>query len=180
MTNFEPEIFATDEKLQSINTLIGSLLEKQTKLFALQSQIKEISKEIMNIEENKLPEALDAVGYTSGDKIILKGVEVSLKTDLQMSISAEKKPFVLSWLKEKGHSEIIKNQINVDLPKGKNLEEVEEIKSTLKELGLSFVQIEDVNTGTVKSLVKSLLSESEEVPVEDMGGRIYTRATIKL
>jgi hypothetical protein len=182
--DFSKDILPNDTDLSSVSTLTKRVLEKRDIICDLEMKLKAEKEELRELEEKLLPDALYAVGYGENSKIQIDGVQVSLKTDIQMSVSGENSRYripTISWLRETGHDDIIKNQLQIDLPKGTiDSEGLDKLKSYLQNMGFSYTQFENFHTATAKALFRSLLEQGEDIPLDQMGARLFTKANVKL
>lgn len=179
-----PEIVPTDEALGTINKITIKLLIARETVAELTTKLKEAKDNLRNIEEMELPEAMSVVGFSEGDKISVQGVELGLKNVMQMSMSGENSKYrepVVAWLRETQNDGLIKNQFKIDLPKGQiDSDGLSSLKKFLKDMGFAYTQYEDVNTSSVKALMRSMVDEGKNVPVEKLGARVFVKATVKL
>lgn len=180
--DFTKDILPKDESLQTISILVKRALAQKDTVLELEEALSEAKKQLRETEEKTLPDALIAVGYNVDSVIKVDGVKVSLKTDIQMSVSNENSKYripVLDWLRQTNNDQIIKNQFQIEIPKNFD-KDLTEIKEQLQELGLSYVQYESFNTTSAKAIIRTEILNDVDVPCADLGVRVVQKAIIKL
>lgn len=181
MIDYESEATLDAAPDSSQLKIISDLAAKQVRLemeaTQLESQLKAKQKELRQVQEVDLPDAMAAAGckaYTTQD-----GRGISIKEDISASLSEGKKPAAIAWLKENGHGDIVKEKVSLDLGKGEE-SLAREIAASIQE---SFNRVPvvstDVNTATLKSLIRELRARGEDVPMETLGAYEWKKAVIK-
>lgn len=171
------EVEVSQEDLQSIGNLATQQMKLEAELDELEENVKAKKKELFRVQQNLLPEALQAAGMV--EFRMQNGARVKLKSDMSVSVPAAKKGDVCDWLREEGYGAIIKNELTVAIDKGKD-NSVAEMIAHVEELGFEYSRSENFATGTLKSLLKEQLEEGDlNKPLEFFGAYPWTKAEIK-
>ena len=104
--------------------------------------------------------------------------KISKSEKYYASISKDRKPRVIQWLRENKHSGLIRNEIVADVGKGKDAV-AEEIMTYIKNAGLEVIREENIHTGSFKALVKEDIEKGKDVPLEELGVNRVVEANIK-
>ena len=168
----------TDDQLETISALAHKQIKLQLAFERAEDAYKQAKKDLANIQEKELPEAMLAVGM---EKFQLKtGEMISVKETLYASLSQANRPNAIKWLMDNDHGSIVKEIVNVTFEKGEH-EYVEKLVEVLEKHGFNTYNVdENVNTATVKSLIKELLGQGVEVPLELFGAYFARKAVVKL
>ncbi|MFT6841376.1 MAG: hypothetical protein ACJASR_000136 [Psychroserpens sp.] len=176
--------------------------ELSDKLCLKINEIENLTDELKRAEKARsamqydLAEILDTSGYTIGSKIALKnGRTIELKEFFTASIPSitsinkckdpikreeliDKKAQCLSWLDSQNLSNIIKNNIIANLPRG-DAKLADEISQILEEREISFLREEAVNAMTLKATLKEHLSHGKNIPFDTFSVVTGTELKIK-
>ena len=179
----EPTQEASAESLKALMALAEKQLEIEDKLQKNGDERKELNADLEKIcggwrNEGTLPTMLEAIGMKSFK--LEDGREVTLKKELKapsMAATSEKREIVLKWLRDKGHSDIIKG--NVTSPFSPGEKKLEALKKAIQEIGMQFDEFETVAPGTLVSLLEELIEAAEEVPMNELGVFEFKRTKIK-
>jgi hypothetical protein len=109
---------------------------------------------------------------------LLDGRGVTIKEDISASLAGDKKDGAIAWLKEHGYSDLV----SVDVEVGFGAGDEEKARALAQELigkGIIPKLAQSVNTGTLKSLIRELLEQGAEVPLETLGAYRWRKAVIK-
>jgi len=168
---------ASSEQLQDIGFLADKAISIKEEMTALEEMLKKLGEQYRQITEKDLPEAMDAVNHAEFKT--KDGRKVTVKDDVQASISKDNRPAAHTWLREHNHEELIKNQITV--PLGKGLDNVAtEIISELKErYGIEASREESVHASTLKAFCREQLAAGVELPAGLLGLYVRRVAVIK-
>ena len=175
--DYEEDTAVSNETLSEISQLAHKQVEAQRTYDALVIETKKAKQELWGIQERDLPEAMLAAGMTAFT--IDSGESITVKEDLMASISQKNKPAAVAWLIGNGHGSLVKEDVVVPFEKG-DTEAVHILSKLLEANGVSnYNVIEAVHTGSVKSLIKELLAEGKDVPLELFGGHFVKKAIVK-
>lgn len=171
--------FADAAEVQSVeipSATLAPLLQLVSKLQTAQTQVAQAdvllkaAKETERVlREETLPDALSAAGLTS--LTLSDGTKVSVEPFLHCSLAGAVKPKAIAWLVKSDNAGLIKNEVKVVFPKGKE-KEAQQLMQRLAKAGYTPEQVQDVNTTSFKALVRELLADGQPVPLADVG--VYT------
>lgn len=178
MIDYESETQSgpNQDQLAVISGLAQQQLKLERDLAKLEQEMKDKAKALRKIQEQDLPDAMLAAGckgYT-----LSTGEGITIKEDISASLSEGKKGPAIAWLKEHGFGDIVSDDVAVSFGKGKE-DEARETVDLLKAHGLIPVLKTNVNTATLKSLIRELLEKGEEVDLELLGAYQWRKAIIK-
>lgn len=168
----------TTSALEQVSTLAGMYLTRKATVEKIEEQLKAAKRELEEVEMFLLPEAMEqanVVSFTTPDDI-----QVSIKEDLNMSIKAGNKALAISWLRNHGKGDLVKNKVAVEFGKGQDAQAVE-LANMLRQQGYEYTQNEDVHTSSVKAVIRKVLEDgAEDVPLEVFGATQYKKAIVKI
>ena len=185
----------TNEIPKQIQDLADKVCLKLNEIEGLEEALKNANKAKYAMEM-ELSEILDISGYTVGSSIALKnGRTIKLKEFFSSSIPAqstidkckdpikqeellEKKQQCLKWLDQNNLSEIIKNNIIANLPRG-DQDLAKEISSLLLEKGVAHIREENVHPQTLTATLKEQLRDGVNIPFELFSVQTGTKLEIK-
>lgn len=160
--------------------LISDLAARQVRLTRQAAEqeaaLKETQRQLRKVQEQDLPDAMTAAGckaFTTAE-----GYGITIKEDISASLAEGKKAAAIDWLRENGYGDIVSDDVAVSFGKGKE-EEALALVERLAEEGLIPVRKTNVNTATLKSLIRELLAQGEDVPLETLGAYQWKKAIIK-
>ena len=176
--DFENEVPApSDEQLGLIAKLARRQVEYEEQVAIADEAFKKAKANLRRIQEKELPAAMEAIGMESFT--LKSGETISVKEKLYASISKKDKPAAIRWLMEHEHGSLVKEDVIVSFEKGDN-ESVRVLQKLLEVNGITnFTVDENVNTASVKAMIKELLSEGMEVPLELFGAYFHRTAEVK-
>src|SRR5271156_4556309 len=108
----------TTSQLSTISTWATKALELQAEIEVIEAHLKHLNKELAQIEEVDLPNALMAAG--SSDFTTTNGGTIKLKDVIQGGLSKndEQRKFTMDWVEDNGGKENIKDHFEIDFTKG--------------------------------------------------------------
>jgi hypothetical protein len=175
------------ESDDTINTQIEDLANELSNLADQKADLEkslEETKKLIARKENSLIDVLYQEGVEIGSKMVFKnGKTLHIKEYFSANIPSntsinktkdlekreellERKQGCLQWLNDNNLGDIIKNEIKISFDKGE-FEKSKKIVENLEEEGLSFVEDENVHSGTLKSALKEQSGKGVDVP-EDL------------
>jgi hypothetical protein len=168
----------TEEGLSRVSSLALQQIEKQKHIENLEGQLKMAKKDLAEIQENELPAAIAEYNlkeFTLGD-----GTQISVKRFYNVSIpkDEEKRQRCFDWLNENGFGDLIKNNVSVNFPKGKEQEAFNFIQE-LDGRNLAPSNKKWVEPMTLKAFAKDQIERGNPFPSDTFGLFIGERATIK-
>jgi len=162
--------------LSRLKDLVVQLQAAQAKVDELTQSLHEAEQSLRYLSDNVLPEFMDEVGLQGGLKV--EGGTLELEDMLTVSVPAERREEVALWLKEIDQESVMKTLVTVVFGKGKE-REAEELRTSLEQQALLATKKIDINTSTLKSIVRRRLEEGKSVPMDTVGAHLVRRARVK-
>ena len=167
----------SDEQLSGISALAEEQLRLEERLKEAEALVQDISKELRNISQVKLPEAMQALGLSAF--ALSDGSSITVKDEVFASIKEKDRPAAHQWLREMGFNDIIKNEVIVSFGRGDD-DRASELGSILAANAYdNWKQKEAVHTGTLKAFIKEQLSLGNNIPLSLFSAFLYQRSIIK-
>jgi len=161
-----------DQQLKAVADMAQKLEHVRKEEEQKQAELKEIQERERQLSQVDIPEKLEEIGmeeFTLSD-----GSKVSVKDEVKLSIpkAPEKRQSAFRFLRDAGLGSLIKEKVEVS----ENAEQAEEV---LKQAGVDYKVNEDAHTGAVKSALKELEAEGQDVPWSDLGGYKYKQTKVE-
>lgn len=164
--------------LARVSVLGEQLIAKQTELAEAEEKVKELKDIVTRIEREDLPALMAEVGLQ--EVRLMSGQLISIKEEVNASISAANRSAAHAWLLANGFGGIIKTGVTVIFGKGEH-EDAEKIASELQnryndhEVDLD----ESVHPSTLKAFVKERMKAGDSLPLDLFGVYVYSKAVVK-
>lgn len=178
MIDYEAETGSAPDntQLKLISELVAQQLDIEAAIAALDASLKEQNRRLRKVQESDLPQAMLAAGckaYTTAD-----GHSVTIKEDISASLAEGKKGPAIAWLRENGHGDLVSEEVYVAFGRGQE-EEADQVASLIAQEGYTPTRRTNVNTATLKSLIRELRANGTDVPLETLGAYEWQKAIIK-
>lgn len=174
------EVAPSDQGKASVARLAARSAQLANELAVLEQAVKDKKKELQRIDEQDLPEAMDAIGMS--EFTLTDGTKISVKTFYTANITAENKPEAFKWLDDNGHGGIIKTQVNVAFGRG-DLEVAKAFMDFTRTFEGSVIEPEldqSVFWSTLRKFVEEQITAGNEDLDRDLFGvYIGRKATVK-
>src|SRR5210317_1314299 len=140
------------------------------KLRSIQQQIKNLEDQVKDLKEDEkyfscmvIPKLMDDMNLSS---LKLKdGSELSVKKIFSASVKADKKAEAITWLRDQGLGDIVKNNVIVSFGQGEDNKAVD-YASLARSNGYEPIQEEKVHPSTLKVVMKEWKDKGHEIPEE--------------
>lgn len=177
MINYEDDdLTVTREQLAPLARLVQHLREQQQVVETLEEQLKGAKRELRKLEEEHIPELMAEIGL---EMVTMEnGQQLSVKEILYASISSKNKPEAIRWLVDHGQGSLVREDVTVPFDKGQ-MELAEALVAHLRSSGYTPEVQENVNTTSVKSVIKELLEQGVDVPLDLFGAHFVKKAVLK-
>lgn len=167
--------------LKNITEFSERWMEIDTELKQYDEYCKVLEDEQKDIEETKLPDVMRQLQIQ--DLKILDGFKLKVEPKFQGTIVVKDQTMSarqLAWLEKNGGADIIKTEISLSFPKGREAE-AEELIKILDQLGFVYKRKRGVHASTLGSFMKEKASSAlvEVKDLEDMKWRYFDQASIK-
>lgn len=144
---------------------------------AAEETLKAAKERLRNIVEVELPELMDEAGQK--DCVTSGGVRLVLQENVRVSIPKDERGTrALEWLRENGHASVIKSEVSIEFGKGQDAQ-ADALTQELRTKGLMPSQSIGVHPQTLAALVRELLRDGVEVPLDTFGGFIQREVKLK-
>ena len=142
-------------------------------------EVAELVKKLRVVSEETIPSLMDEAGFSETPRLS-DGTKILIDQTLRASTAVKGKHFpkIIEWLKSSGNADIIKNQISVQLGTGQ-IDEAEKARRALVDLGLSPEQAQAVNNQTFCALLREMMEDGEDVPLDDLGAFVQRVASLE-
>lgn len=155
------EKIASDELLNTVSSLIEMQVAAERHVEQSEGILKEAKENLKNIKEERLPEAMRSAGvveFTTTDFY-----HVSLHDAYYANIKIENQDAAFTWLKEMGHDDIIKNDVNVSFGRGEEVM-AHNAMATLTQLGFNPTNKKHIHWQTLRAFVKEQMIKGVTLP----------------
>lgn len=168
---------ADDDALKRLATFSEQLLLAQFTAAQLDAQLAEQEELIRRISEDDIPSLLKECGLS--DVRLLDGTRVTVAEELECSISEERAPVALAWLREKNLGGVIKTLVAAQFGRGEEAA-AKAVYKFLLEKNVPAEMKETVHPQTLKATLKAERAAGRDVPVEPFALRPYEKAKLTL
>lgn len=165
-----------DGQLSVISDLALRQRELERKCEKLEDDLKTSQKLLRQVQEIDLPDAMMAAGcrsFTTSD-----GYGITIKEDISASLSEAKRGAAVAWLRANGYGDIVSDDIMLSFGKGQE-DQAKAVVVEFAERGLFPVRKTNVNTATLKALIREMMADGKEVPLDTLGAYQWKKAIIK-
>jgi len=166
----EPEV----DDLKKLSTLAARQVSLEAQVIKAEEDLRKAKENLRQVNEIELPEVMDRLKLEQFKTV--DGLEIEVSEKVRASIAKKNQARGFAWLRENGHDAIIKRLVKVQFGKGEEaqadaLKHLLDDPKTVERLGgvLNLTDESSVHAGTLSSLVKKLLEEGEEVPLDILG-----------
>lgn len=165
---------ASDEQLTTIAELAAQQLHLEALIVAREVDLKATKDNLKKVQEVQLPEAMAIAGVTEFK--LTSGAKISIKEDLSVSVPKSRMMEIAAWLKTNGLGDILKETMVVSLG---SPEEAADIRDFLVAHEMSGDAKMDVNTATLKAVLREQIAEGKDIDLKLFGAYAWRRAIIK-
>lgn len=178
MTNLEQMAQAPlgDNILASIAQTAREILEAQDEVSRREEALRDAKRHLVALQEQVMPELMAEAGQeelTTAD-----GLKVSLKEMIRGQPTQENQGSAFAWLRDNGQGGIIKSKVQADLGKA-DPDRVDAALKALAGVGIPAVTREEVHWQTLGALVREMLAQGQEVPLDLLGVTVWRQAVVK-
>lgn len=166
-----------DNLLAHIAQTAREAVELQARIERIQQELTQAQNELKLITESTLPELMETAGQKKLTTI--DGIEIDVRDVVRASLPKARTLEAVKWLREAGHGGIVKNELKVDF--GREEDKVaNRAQKALEKLGLMPQRKLSVHTQTLGALVRELLADGKECPLELLGAHIQKTAMLTI
>lgn len=167
----------TEDKLETITRLANLQLELQSSVERMELDIKEEKEKLRRVQEQDLPEALDAVGMS--DFTLKSGFKIAVSPFYNASIPGERKDEAYKWFDDNGHGGMIKAAVEISFSRGEiefARQFIEWLNTQYTDLNVEFKQA--VHWQTLRAFVKEQVESGAALPIDLLGVFVGRKAKI--
>lgn len=176
---FDPlEEVPTTREFAEIATLAEQQLAIESAIEIAEAKLKDLGNQLRAIAEVALPEAMRAIGVKAF--ALANGGKVTIKEEVYCSVRKDVEGRAFAWLRENGHGDIIKSNVEVRFGSGDDEKAVRLVAVLEREGFDNFGQKTSVHPGTLKAFAKEQLAEGRPLPDDLFSVAPINRAVIKL
>lgn len=162
-------------QLQELGLLIEQLESAKQRAAEAEEKFKSLQQVVTALEQYVIPEQMLAMNCKRHETV--SGLVVELKETLRCSVPEANKERAMAWLVDHGHGAVIKDTVLV-MFNAKEHESAIELAKKLQEAKLPVKQEQRVESATLRSLLRKLLEQGEDVPMELFGAFQQTTAVV--
>jgi hypothetical protein len=171
----------TESQLSTISAWANKALDLQSQIETVEAHLKELNKELAQIEEIDLPRAIMSAGMSEFK--LTDGGKITISDVIQGSLSKDEKQreYTLQWFIDNGGQENIKDHFEIDFTKGQH-SYAKAFRELLQERQIHFDEFESIHHMTLKAFLHEKIRESKGQkmpPFDNMGLRFFKKATVK-
>ena len=172
----EQDVVVDDEKVKGVSELALLQLRLEDDIVKAEEGVKRLKSRLRNVAESLLPAAMTEAGVST--LTLSNGSVLKRSPFYSAHISEERSAKAFAWLREHGFSDIIKNQLAVDIRAGQD-SVAGSIEHELQELGLSYTRKDGIHASTLKAFIKEQYEAGNPPPAEIFGTFVGERVQIK-
>lgn len=173
------QVGTTDEGLALISALAQAQWDAALKVAQCEDELKEAQKELRQVSEVDLPEAMKQAGvkeFTTSGNLTIK-----LKEDVNVGIAAPRREEAYRWLADHDFGGLIKSELALQFDRD-HLDDAEKLAAELQQQGYEIDLTQNIHYQTLKAFVKERLADTEssvDFPLDLFGARPYQVAVVK-
>lgn len=167
-----------DNLLKQIAATALEVLQAQEKVAEREAELKRAQAALRVLEEEKLPELMQMAGQTA--MTTADNLAIEVKDVVRASIPQLTANEAFKWLRDNGHSAVIKNNLAASFSRQQDELATEAFK-LLEEKGMHPSMKAAVNPSTLAALVRELLptGKLDTATLALLGAHVTTKAIVK-
>lgn len=165
----------TENILSKITNTVHELLTVQREVADCEKALKAAQEREKNLIETQLPMLMDEAKQKRLTTI--DGYEVERSEVVRASISQANMSKATAWLIDHGQASIVKRELSLKFGKGEEQRAAEAV-DTLREHNFTPTDKMSVHPQTLGALVRELLAEGKEIPMDLLG--VYVQPLVKI
>ena len=164
-----------DNSLKEMAELCAEQASLQEEVKQLEEQLKAKSNAVLKLSREIIPAKMQELGLES---LTLKdGSSVQVKQLVQAAIPVPRREEAYKWLRDRGHGDLIKNEIFTSFGMGED-SIANEFIDKVKSLGYQPIQKLSVHSMTLKAFVREQIAEGNDLPMDTFG--VFVGAETKI
>jgi hypothetical protein len=178
---FEQSVDLTPaEQASSLETLVQlakDLQAKDAEVVKANEALALVKGEADTLRNRTIPNLMERLKMESFK--LQDGSEIGVKKDIKTSLTVDKKPAALAWIRKRGDGGIIKTELTLAFGADEE-KKVEEARTLLREKGFTPDVGENVHPSTLKSYVKERMEAGDNIPLSTFSVFEFKEAKITL
>ena len=166
----------TQDNMGKIGAVANDVADTDKEITDLEDQLKVKKDYKKHLSENVLPNLFAEVGLS--ELKLADGRHLKVGNFYGASIKDAKKEAAFEWLRNKGHGDLIKNQVSCSFGMDED-EKARGLINTLNEKGYPSSQREWVEPSTLRAFIREQTEAGNDIPLNLLGAYIAQRTTIK-
>ena len=165
----------SQDSVKSISDKCNQLKDLQTQIEYVEERLKKLKNQSRDLEERVIPEMMQEAGVS-----LLKladGSTVEVKPFYAAKIPESRVDEAFSWLRNRGHEDLIKNTITASFGRGQD-NQVSELIKVCEDNGFAYNKKEKVEPMTLKAFVREQVEGGKELPFDLFGVYIANKTKI--
>jgi len=134
--------------------------------------LKVTDKRIRHLREHAIPDLMAQLGLS--EIALENGSKLTVSTNVRASIPQARKAAAMRWLHEHGLGDVVKHQVVVDAGKGDS----SDLIAKIEDAGYMARDDQNVHPMTLKKVLRDLLAEGGDFPMELFGAYIVNEAKL--
>ena len=183
MNDIFEDLFDESTTLSSVDTgtgkqlsqLVRSLRNVEQQIEDAENHIKSLKQEKHRLSVENIPALMDEMGV---ERLDVDGLTVERKMIISASIPKDRKDEALSWLRENGLDDIIKNDVTCSFGKGQD-NSAKNVIAILQDAGFDPATKTHVHPSTLKAFVKERVTDGKPIDLDMFGAFISNAAQLR-
>ena len=183
MNDIFEDMFDESTALSSVDTgtgkqlsqLVRSLRNVEQQIEDAENHIKSLKQEKHRLSVENIPALMDEMGV---ERLDVDGLTVERKMIVSASIPKDRKDEALSWLRENGLDDIIKNDVTCSFGKGQD-NSAKNVIAILQDAGFDPATKTHVHPSTLKAFVRERVTDGKPIDLDMFGAFISNAAQLR-
>jgi len=164
------------EDVKNITDACNKCLELEKQVIDAEENLSKLKNKCRDYQERIIPEMMQEAGVSQ--LVLTNGKKVNVKPFYGAKIPESRIDEAFSWLRQKGHGDMIKNTVTATLDRGQD-NQVSELIKVCQQHGFKYNQKMKVEPMTLKAFAREQVEKGQELPFDLFGIYIANKAYIK-
>ena len=166
----------SQDNMGKIGAVANDVADTDQEIQDLEDKLKVKKDYKKHLSENVLPNLFSEVGLS--ELKLADGRHLKVGNYYGASIKDAKKEAAFAWLRNKGHGDLIKNQVSCSFGRDED-EKARGLIDTLNQKGYPSSQREWVEPSTLRAFIREQHEAGKELPMDLLGAFVGQKTTIK-
>lgn len=166
----------SQDNMGKIGAVANDVADTDQEIQDLEDKLKVKKDYKKHLSENVLPNLFSEVGLS--ELKLADGRHLKVGNYYGASIKDAKKEAAFAWLRNKGHGDLIKNQVSCSFGRDED-EKARGLIDTLNQKGYPSSQREWVEPSTLRAFIREQHEAGKELPMDWLGAFVGQKTTIK-